>query len=138
MIDDTLYNAFGQRQVSTIFTQLNQYRVVLEVAAELSSRARTRSTDLYVAAAERRGQVPLAAFTTVAQGTTRALPINHQGQFPAVTLSFNLAPGVSLGEAVDAIDQARRRSIGLPPSIPRGLPGDGAGLPGVARERAAG
>ena len=113
MIDDTLYDAFGQRQVSTIFTQLNQYHVVLEVKPTFQ-QGPDALKDIYVHAASG-AQVPLSAFTHFAP-TTTALAVNHQGQFPAVTLSFNLAPGVALGDAVTAIEAAERE-IGLPASI---------------------
>jgi multidrug efflux pump len=113
MIDDTLYDAFGQRQVSTIFTQLNQYHVVLEVKPRYQQSPETLR-DIYVHSASG-AQVPLSAFTELRTGTT-ALAVNHQGQFPAVTLSFNLAPGVALGDAVEAI-AAVERQIGLPGSI---------------------
>src|SRR5213593_2628770 len=112
-IDDTLYDAFGQRQVSTIFTQLNQYHVVLEVAPRFQENPEALKT-IYVKSATGT-QVPLSAFTTVAPGLA-ALALNRQGQFPAVTLSFNLAPGVSLGHAVEAI-KGVEREIGLPLSI---------------------
>ena len=112
-IDDTLYDAFGQRQVSTIFTQLNQYRVVLEVAPEFQQDPEALKS-IYVKSASG-VQVPLSAFTRLVPGTA-PLAVNHQGQFPAVTLSFNLAPGVALGHAVDAI-RAAERQIGLPASI---------------------
>ena len=123
MVDDALYNAFGQRQISTVFTQLNQYRVVLEVkeefraAPEALGRVYLRSNPAVGGSA----QVPLA---TVASVQERAAPlvIAHQGQFPAVTISFNLAPGASLGDAVDAINGAARE-IGLPPSIQSGFLG---------------
>ncbi len=175
-IDQTLYDAFGQRQVSTIFTQLNQYHVVLEVkpgfqnnptdfrdlyirtgaaassgstgvvsggsaaaqlfgpssslAAANASLASTTSTSSSSATASDNafdapiassaafpngGQVPLAAFTHIKE-TTAPLTINHQGQFPVVTLSFNLAPNVSLGEAVQAVNNLKEK-IGLPASI---------------------
>jgi len=113
MIDDTLYDAFGQRQVSTMYTQLNQYHVVMEVAPRFWQNPETLQ-DIYVRAASG-AQVPLSAFTHFAP-TTTALAVNHQGQFPAVTLSFNLAPGVALGDAVTAIEAAERE-IGLPASI---------------------
>src|SRR2546422_140107 len=113
MIDDTLYDAFGQRQVSTIFTQLNQYHVVLEGKPTFQQGPEALK-DIYVHAASG-AQVPLSAFTHFAP-TTTALAVNHQGQFPAVTLSFNLAPGVALGDAVTAIEAAERE-IGLPASI---------------------
>jgi multidrug efflux pump len=112
-IDDALYDAFGQRQVSTIFTQLNLYRVILEVKPELS-RSPDALTQIYVRSITG-DQVPLAAFTRMAQAPA-PLTISHQGQFPAVTLSFNTAPGVSLGQAVTAI-HAAEQSIGLPPGI---------------------
>ena len=113
MIDDTLYDAFGQRQVSTIFTQLNQYHVILEVSPQFQQRPKSLD-DIYVRSSNGT-QVPLSAFTHFEPMTT-ALAINHQGQFPVVTLSFNLAPGVSLGDAVKAIRDTNAQ-IGLPSSI---------------------
>jgi multidrug efflux pump len=112
-IDNTLYDAFGQRQVSTIFTQLNQYHVVLEVDPRFQQDPDSLKS-IYVRSSGGE-QVPLSAFTRFEPGAT-ALAINHQGQFPVVTLSFNLAPSVSLGEAVKAIDAARQE-IGLPLSV---------------------
>jgi multidrug efflux pump len=112
-IDDTLYDAFGQRPVSTIFTQLNQYRVILEVAPRFQQDPESLKV-IYVKSPSG-AQVPLSAFTHVVKGTV-PLANNHQGQFPAVTLSFNLAPGVGLGHAVDAIKRVERE-IALPPSI---------------------
>ncbi|MHB8420711.1 MAG: multidrug efflux RND transporter permease subunit [Myxococcales bacterium] len=111
-IDDTLYDAFGQRQVSTIFTQLNQYRVILEV--DPRDQQNPAALDrIYVHAPG--GLVPLSAFSHF-ERTQVPLVINHQGQFPAATLSFNLAPGASLGDAVNAI-QAAERGLGLPPAV---------------------
>jgi multidrug efflux pump len=110
VIDDTLYDAFGQRLISTMFTQLNQYKVVLEVKPEFRRTARGLG-DVYVRAAAG-GQVPLSAITR-AEETTAPLLITRQGQFPAVTLSFNLAPGASLGSAVKAIEAATKE-VGLP------------------------
>ncbi|HEY6880419.1 MAG TPA: multidrug efflux RND transporter permease subunit [Polyangiales bacterium] len=112
-IDDTLYDAFGQRIVSTIFTQLNQYRVILEVAPGYKENPETLSS-LYVRASTGE-QVPLRALARFERGQT-ALAVNHQGQFPAVTLSFNVAEGVSLGQATDAIEQVARE-LGLPPTV---------------------
>jgi multidrug efflux pump len=113
LIVDTLYDAFGQRQVSTMFTQLNQYRVVLEVMPEFQSGPHAlQFLDIRSVTG---GQVPLNVFTQVSE-TTTPLSITRQGQFPAVTLSFNLTPGHSLGDAVTAIEQAAQR-IGLPASI---------------------
>ena len=97
-IDDTLYDAFGQRQVSTIFTQLNQYHVVLEVDPQFQQNPDSLK-NIYVHSSNGGSQVPLAVVHSLLRLRTRSLAINHQGQFPVVTLSFNLAPGVSLGEA---------------------------------------
>jgi multidrug efflux pump len=112
-IDDTLYDAFGQRQVSTMFTQLNQYHVILEVEPKYQ-RSPDALNEVYVKSTNGT-QVPLSTFTHFEQQTVD-LAINHQGQFPATTLSFNLAPGVALGDAVAAIEQAEQE-IGLPGSI---------------------
>ncbi len=112
-IDNTLYDAFGQRQVSTMFTQLNQYHVVLEVNPQFQQNP-DQLKNIYVHSSTGQ-QVPLSAFTRFEPGAT-ALAINHQGQFPVVTLSFNLAPGVSLGDAVNAINRVKEE-IGLPASI---------------------
>ncbi len=121
-VDDTLYDAFGQRQVSTIFTQLNQYRVVLEsvprfqLTPESLQRVYVKSTT---------GQmVPLSAIATL-KTTTAPLAINHEGQFPAVTLSFNLAPGHSLGQAIDAIQRAQKE-IGMPDTVTTSYSGSAA------------
>jgi multidrug efflux pump len=144
-VDDALYDAFGQRQVSTMFTQLNQYRVVLEVDPGFSDHPEdlrniyvhgmtsgsgtapaTGTTGAPTASSAAPGTratagvsagsvVPLSAFTTM-QESRGTLAINHQGQFPVVTISFNLAPGASLGQAVKAIEQARTE-VGMPASI---------------------
>jgi multidrug efflux pump len=112
-IDDTLYDAFGQRQISTLFTQLNQYHVILEAMPEFQKHP-GKLQDIYVRSASG-GQVPLSAFTHLEQGNA-PLAINHQGQFPTITISFNLAPGAALGEATDAIEQAQKE-LHLPLSI---------------------
>jgi multidrug efflux pump len=112
-IDNTLYDAFGQRQVSTMFTQLNQYHVVLEVNPQFQQNP-DQLKNIYVKSSTG-PQVPLSAFTHFEPGAT-SLAINHQGQFPVVTLSFNLAPGASLGDGVNAINKAREE-VGLPASI---------------------
>ncbi|HXX69165.1 MAG TPA: multidrug efflux RND transporter permease subunit [Polyangiaceae bacterium] len=113
VIDDTLYDAFGQRQVSIIFTQLNLYRVILEVKPELARNAQALDR-LFVRSAN---GTPTPLSSMVRWTTTTApLAINHQGQFPSVTISFNLAPGESLGNAVNAIHKGQDR-IGLPQSI---------------------
>jgi len=139
-IDNTLYDAFGQRLVSTIFTQLNQYHVVLEVAPGFRQNPGALK-DIYVrpssatpvtgaptgnaASAITSGSpVPIAAFTHM-EARNAALAVNHQGQFPVVTLSFNLAPGASLGEATRAIQDAEKQ-IQLPASIHAAFQGTAA------------
>jgi multidrug efflux pump len=112
-VDDALYDAFGQRQISTIFTQLNQYRVILEVKPEFQENA-SALEQIYVRSATG-DPVPLSSFARFSQQRI-ALSINHQGQFPAATLSFNTAPGVSLGEAVAAV-HAAEQEIQLPQSV---------------------
>jgi len=112
-IDNTLYDAFGQRQVSTIYTQLNQYHVVMEADPSFQQNPDALK-NIYVHSSNGT-QVPLSAFTSVTTAPT-ALALNHQGQFPVVTLSFNLAPNASLGDAVNAINRVKQ-DIGLPPSI---------------------
>jgi multidrug efflux pump len=121
-IDNTLYDAFGQRLVSTIFTQLNQYHVVLEVAPEYQKNP-TDLANLYVKSSSGQ-QIPLSEFTHYEQRRT-ALAINHQGQFPVVTLSFNLAPGASLGQAVAAIRQVKA-DLHMPASIDGAFQGTAA------------
>jgi len=113
LIDDTLYDAFGQRQVSTIFTQSNQYRVVLAAKPDFQQDPSWLQT-IYLRSATG-GQVPLSAIAQTSE-TTGPLVISRQGQFPAVTVSFNLAPGVALGEAVSAVESATQQ-IGIPASI---------------------
>ena len=159
LIDDTLYDAFGQRQISTIFTQLNQYRVVLEVKPEFK-QSPSKLQDIYIptstatamgtasaagatiaataatgvakstatgtaavaaTAAAPQVQVPLSTITRLSK-TTGPLVISHQAQFPATTVSFNLAPGTSLGEGVDAIE-ATAAKLGMPASIQRSFQG---------------
>src|SRR5881398_3944489 len=112
-IDDTLYDAFGQRQVSTIFTQLNQYHVVMEVDPQFQQDPDSLK-NIYVKSSNGT-QVPLSAFTRFDPGAS-ALALNHQGQFPVVTLSFNLAPNGALGDAVNAINSAKQE-LNMPPSI---------------------
>jgi multidrug efflux pump len=121
-IDNALYDAFGQRQVSIMYKPLNQYHVVMEVAPEFSN-----STDalqnIYVRA-NNGTPVPLAAFAHFGPSNT-PLAVSHQGQYPAVTLSFNLAPNVSLGQATDAINEAQR-AINFPPTIDASFQGTAA------------
>jgi multidrug efflux pump len=113
MIDNALYDAFGQRQVSTMYTPLNQYHVVMEAAPRFWQSPDSLK-DIYVASSTG-ALVPLSTFTHYEPRRT-ALAVNHQGQFPAVTISFNLAPGVALGQALEAIDAVAHR-MGLPASI---------------------
>jgi multidrug efflux pump len=112
-IDDALYDAFGQRLISTIYTQANQYRVVLEAAPRFQVGPDALG-QIHVATADGE-QIQLSSIARIEERHTR-LAISHEGQFPAVTLSFNLAPGASLGDAVSAIERAQQE-IGLPPSI---------------------
>ena len=112
-IDNALYNAFGQRLVSTIFTQASQYRVVLEVKPEFR-RGPAALNDIFVPGTDR-VQVPLSAVATIAERPA-ALSVSHLGQFPAHTVSFNLAKGYSLGDAVDAIEKAEKE-LKLPASV---------------------
>jgi multidrug efflux pump len=121
-IDDTLYDAFGQRQVATIFTQLNQYRVILEVDPQFQQTP-TSLDKIYVKSTTGL-MIPLTTFASIQTGTA-PLSIVHEGQFPAVTLSFNLAPGKSLGEAVDAINRATKE-ISLPDTVATSFSGSAA------------
>src|SRR6266498_965306 len=118
-LDDTLYDAFGQRQISTIFTQLNQYRVVIEVKPDFQKTPADLG-NLY-AQSSTGGAVPLSAFTQ-SERYNAPLTINHQGQFPVVNASFNLAPGAALGQAVRAVEDTKQ-SLGLPASIQAGFQG---------------
>jgi multidrug efflux pump len=113
LIDDTLYDAFGQRQVAILYTALNQYHVVMEVAPQYWQDPATLH-DIYVRS-QTGSQVPLSAVARF-EPTNTLLLVNHQGQFPGVTLSFNIAPGVSLGDAVNAIETAML-DMGLPDGV---------------------
>ena len=118
-VDQALYDAFGQRQVSTMYAGMNQYRVVMEVAPQYWQHPDTLDA-IYVASGS--GQlVPLSSVAKFSR-TIAPLAVNHQGQFPAITLSFNLLPGVSLGDAVIAIERAAR-DIGMPTTIHGGFQG---------------
>ncbi len=121
-IDNTLYDAFGQRQISTIFTQLNQYHVVLEVAPNFQSNPATLD-DLYVKSANGT-QVPISMLAHWEQTRTQ-LAIGHQGQFPSTVVSFNLAPGKALGDAVNAVNRVEQR-IQMPASINASFQGTAA------------
>ncbi|MBV8120387.1 MAG: efflux RND transporter permease subunit, partial [Alphaproteobacteria bacterium] len=113
LIDQTLYDAFGQRQVATLYTSKNQYKVILEVEPQFQDDP-TALSKIYIAGPNGT-QIPISTFAHL---TTKieSLSVNHQGQFPAVTLSFNLAPGVSLGQAVDHI-QALAADLRAPPTL---------------------
>ena len=114
-VDNALYDAFGQRIVSTIFTQSNQYRVILE-ADPAAQQQLSSLDDIYLPSSlSSTGQVRLSTIATVKQQTA-PLAVNHIGQFPSVSISFNLAPGAALGAAVDQIRQAQTE-LGLPPSM---------------------
>jgi len=114
-VDNALYDSFGQRIVSTIFTQSNQYRVILEADPELQKSLSSLGQIYLPSSTATNGQVPLSAIAQVEEQTA-PLEINHLGQFPSTTVSFNLAQGASLGEAVDAIKQAEQE-LGMPASM---------------------
>jgi multidrug efflux pump len=114
-VDNALYDAFGQRIVSTIFTQSNQYRVILQADDSLMSSLDALGTIYLPSATAIGGEVPLSALVKVSERTA-PLSIGHLGQFPATTVSFNLAPGVALGTAVDAITRAEQE-LQLPPAL---------------------
>ncbi|HMH60665.1 MAG TPA: efflux RND transporter permease subunit, partial [Bradyrhizobium sp.] len=105
LIDDTLYDAFGQRQVTQYFTQLNSYHVILEILPELQGNLDTLNK-IYIKSPTTGDQVPLSTFASWTSVPVRSLSISHQGQFPAITISFNLAQGVALGQATNAVQQA--------------------------------
>ncbi len=114
-VDNALYDSFGQRIVSTIFTQSNQYRVILEADPDLQKSLSSLGQIYLPSSTATNGQVPLSAIAHVEEQTA-PLEINHLGQFPSTTVSFNVAQGASLGEAVDAIKQAEQE-IGMPASM---------------------
>ena len=127
-VQDTLYDAFGQRQISTIFSQSNQYRVILEAdpawQADPHSLDRLRVPGTPGVGGLATPQVPLSAIATITRGTAQ-LAVTHQSQFPSITLSFNLAPGASLSHAVAAVAQAEQE-MRLPPTIVGSYSGDAA------------
>ena len=115
LVDATIYDAIGQRQVAQYFTQLNSYNVVLEVTPALQ-RDPALFDKLYLSSPTTGQQVPLSTFVKLDTTRTGYLAVNHQGQFPAVTISFNLQPGVSLGQAVSAIQQSQA-ALGVPATL---------------------
>ncbi len=134
-IDDTLNDAFGQRQITQYFTQLKTYFLVLgNPARSAEGPLHARPALRQVAADRRRGAAFVAGQMSTAIGVGPLL-ISHQGQFPAVTITFNLMPGVALGQAVDAVNDASRE-IGMPAADHPDLPGQRAGVPDLAAQRA--
>jgi multidrug efflux pump len=121
-IDNALYDAFGQRQVSTMYRPLNQYHVVMEVAPEFQQTTEGLQ-NIYVRSSSGT-PVPLAAFTRLSPSNT-PLAVNHQSQFPSVTISFNLSPEVSLGQATQVIEDSER-AIGFPTTIDASFQGSAA------------
>ena len=115
LIDDTLYDAFGQRQIAQYFTQLNSYHVVMEILPEMQGDLDSLQK-IYVKSPTTGDQVPLSAFVHWTTVPVRPLSISHQGQFPAITISFNLAQGVALGQATDAVQKAMDE-IGAPATL---------------------
>src|SRR5437879_871898 len=112
VIDDTLYDAFGQRQITQYFSQVNSYHLILEVPPDMVGDPATLDK-LYVRSPSTGQAVPLSTFVHWSTRPVAPLSISHQSQFPAVTISFNLAPGAALGQAVDAV-QAAMRQMGVP------------------------
>jgi HAE1 family hydrophobic/amphiphilic exporter-1 len=121
-IDNTLYDAFGQRQIAQYYTQQNSYHVIMEAVPEIQSDPQSLDK-LYIRSPVTGGLVPLATFASWTTRETQPISISHQGQFPAVTISFNLAPGESLGEAADAI-KAATRELRLPASLQASIQGN--------------
>ena len=135
LIDDTLYDAFGQRQVTQYFTQLNSYHVILEILPDLQGSIDTLNK-LYIKSPLTGDEVPLSEFATWSSVPVRPLSISHQGQFPAITISFNLAQRYRAG-AGNRCDPARGRRARRAGHAELELPGHRAGVPAVARHRAA-
>ncbi len=115
LIDDTLYDAFGQRQVAQYFTQINTYNVIEEILPKLQGDPKSLDS-LYIRSPATGQMVPMSAFAKWTTKPVTSLSISHQGQFPAITISFNLAPGVALGPATTAIQNAER-DLRLPPGL---------------------
>ncbi len=121
-IDDTLYDAFGQRQIAQYFTQLSSYFVIMEVLPQL--QADPQSLDkIYIKSPTTKGEVPLSVVAKWTTMPVQPLSISHQSQFPATTISFNLAPGVALGQATDAVDRAKQE-ISLPVTVQTSFQGN--------------
>ena len=133
LLDNTLYDAFGQAEVSTIYTQLNQYYVVMEVAPKYWASP-DGLKDTYVIPNAGGGAIPLSSVLKYVPSTS-PLSVNHTGLFPSVTVSFNLATGVSLGQATQEIQQVQQK-LGMPQSHPRAVLGNTGSVRGVAGQRA--
>jgi HAE1 family hydrophobic/amphiphilic exporter-1 len=121
-IDDTLYDAFGQREIAQYFTQLSSYEVIMEVLPALQGDVTTLD-EIYLKSSTTGGEVPLSAFAKWSTTPIQPLSISHQGQFPAITISFNLAAGVSLGQATEAVQHAAAE-MGLPASMTTSFQGN--------------
>jgi hydrophobic/amphiphilic exporter-1 (mainly G- bacteria), HAE1 family len=122
MIDDTLYDAFGQRMISQYFTQLLSYQVIMEVLPGLQNDLTTLD-QIFLKSPTTGGEVPLSAFAKWTTAPIQPLSISHQGQFPATTISFNLAPNTALGQATDAIERAKNE-LKLPTTISTSFQGN--------------
>ncbi len=134
-IDNALYNLIGQREVAQYFTQLNAYHVVVEAPPALQADPGLFNS-VFILSPITGKTVPLSMFVKVDPNGTSSLTVSHQGQFPAATFSFNLAPGVSLGQATQLVEKARRQAQSAADAH-RHLPGHRPGLPAVALQRAA-
>jgi HAE1 family hydrophobic/amphiphilic exporter-1 len=121
-IDDTLYDAFGQRQIAQYFTQLSSYQVIMEILPSLQGDVATLDK-IFLKSPTTGGEVPLATFASWTTTPIQPLSISHQGQFPAITISFNLAPNASLGQATDAVERAQN-GLNLPATINTGFQGN--------------
>ena len=135
LIDDTLYDAFGQRQVTQYFTQVNTYEVIEEVLPALQGDPATLEK-IYIRSPLTNQMVPLSAFAKWTTDPVQPLSISHQGQFPAITISFNLAQGVALGQATDG-GAAGGARIAVAAQSDDDIPGQRPGVPGIADQRAA-
>ena len=122
IIDDTLYDAFGQREIAQYFTQLSSYEVIMEVLPSLQGDVATLD-QIFLKSPTTGGEVPLSVFAKWTTTPTQPLSISHQAQFPAITISFNLASGASLGQATRAITRAQSE-LKLPPTVSTGFQGD--------------
>ena len=122
LIDDTLYDAFGQRQVTQYFTQVNSYHVILEILPEMQGKIDSLGK-IYIKSPVTGGEVPLSAITRWTSDPIRPLSISHQGQFPAVTISFNLAPGRALSDATSAISKAQQ-DLNMPATVQTSFQGN--------------